>query len=71
MRLQSTDSSCDTMDMSKIKQKFKNGFRLPRIGKKKEDEVEVLEAYPPEGITDTQKVTEEAESEQTETEEPK
>ena len=71
MRLQSTDSSCDTMDMSKIKQKFKGRFRLPRISRKKKDEVEVLEAYPPEGITDTQKVTEEAESEQTETEEPK
>ena len=51
MRSRSTDSRCDTMDMSKIKEKFKNGFRLPKIGKK-EDEVEVLEAYPPEGITD-------------------
>ena len=71
MRSRSTDSRCDTMDMSKIKEKFKNGFRLPRIGKKKKDEVEVLEAYPPEGITDKPKVTEEAESEQTETEEPK
>lgn len=71
MRSRSTDSRCDTMDMSKIKQKFKNGFKLPRIGKKKKDEVEVLEAYPPEGMADEPKVTEEAESEQTETEEPK
>lgn len=71
MRSRSTDSRCDTMDMGKIKQKFKDGFRLPRIGKKKEDEVEVLEAYPPEGITDTPKATDEAESEQPETEEPK
>lgn len=72
MRSRSTDSRCDMMDMSKIKEKFKNGFRLPRIGKKKDEvEVEVLEAYPPEGITDKPKVTEEAETEQTETEEPK
>lgn len=71
MRSRSTDSRCDTMAMSKIKQKFKDGFKLPRIGKKKEDKVEVLEAYPPEGMADKPKVTEEAESEQTETEEPK